>query len=58
MIPLDKSEFEASENPQDTAGNARFSSRAGSGTRTSEHRKAQGGLRENVVLICSPICCS
>ena len=55
-ISLNKSDFEASANPQDTARNARFSSKAGSRTKTSKRRKAQGRLQENKMLVCSPVC--
>ena len=55
-ISLDMSDVEASGNPQDAARDARFSSRAGSRTRTSKRRKTQGRPQENKMLICSPIC--
>ena len=55
-ISLDRSDFEASANPQDTARNARFSSRAGSRTRASKQGKTQDRLQENKMLVCSPIC--
>jgi len=56
IISLDKSDSEASANLQDTARNARFSSRAGSRTRTQQAaRKTQGRLQENKMLVCSPV---